>query len=105
MKFLPREKRKETLVLALDAEISSAQEVGDGKPIMHRPPMLMTWDLDRERDWREWDKDVDAQSEEWKEGGCTYDKLKGTFVDADKRFNVPVRSGLDWRKKAFLSCA
>jgi len=105
MKFLPGEKRKETLVLALDAEISSAQEVGDGKPIMHRPPMLMTWDLDRKTDWREWDKDVDAQSEEWKEGGCTYDKLKGTFLDADKRFNVPVRSGLDWRKKAFLSCA
>ena len=100
MKFLLREKWKETLVLALDAEISPAQEVG-----MHRPPMLMTWDLDRKRDWREWNKDVDAQSEEWKEGGCTYDKLKGTFVDADKRFNVPVRSGLDWRKKAFLSCA
>ncbi|KAF2191706.1 hypothetical protein K469DRAFT_735712 [Zopfia rhizophila CBS 207.26] len=91
IKVLPREKRKETLVLALDAEIS--------------PPMLMTWDLDRKRDWREWDKDVDAQSEEWKEGRCTYHKLRGTFVDADKRFNVPVRSGLDWRKKAFLSCA
>ncbi|KAL9623849.1 MAG: hypothetical protein Q9160_001841 [Pyrenula sp. 1 TL-2023] len=35
----------------------------------------------------------------------TYEMLRGSFVDTDQRFNVPVRSGLDWTRKAFLSCA
>jgi len=39
-----------------------------------------------------------------KEQTPTYEKLRGTFIDADRRFNVVVRSGLNWTKKAFLSC-
>jgi hypothetical protein len=43
--------------------------------------------------------------EELRADGDLYDMLRGSFVDEDKRFNVPVRSGLDWTRKGFVSCA
>jgi hypothetical protein len=105
IKVLDREEGKETFTLALDAEFSSAARLDNTRPVMRQPPALMTWDLDRKEDWRDWESSVDGRSEELRAGRHTYDMLRGTFVDADKRFNVPIRSGLDWRKKAFLSCA
>lgn len=95
---------KQTIVLAFDAEFSSVSRRGDTQPVMRQPPALMAWEIDR-NDWQEWEGDVDERSEELKAGKCTYSMLRGTFVDADKRFNVPIRSGLDWTKKAFLSCS
>jgi len=99
---------RQTFVLAFDAEISSVSSVSrhsDMRPVVSRPPALMAWEMDRKEDWRAWEGEVDEPSEELRVGRCTYDMLRGTFVDADKRFNVPIRSGLDWRKKAFLSCS
>lgn len=104
IKILDLEEGRQTFTLALDAEISSASP-SDAEPVMRQPPALMTWDMAQEEDWRDWESGVDERSEELRAGSCAYEKLRGTFVDADKRFNVPVRSGLDWRKKAFLSCA
>jgi hypothetical protein len=94
---------KQTFVLAFDAEFSSVSRHSDTQRVMLQPPALMAWEIDG-KDWQEWVDDVDERSEELRAGMCSYSMLRGTFVDADKRFNVPVRSGLDWRKKAFLSC-
>ena len=105
IKVLDRDEGREIFTLALDAEISSASRLGDTGPVMRQPPALMVWDIDRKHDWRDWKSNLDERSEELRAGRHTYDMLRGTFVDVDRRFNVPVRSGLDWRKKAFLSCA
>ncbi|KAF2736869.1 hypothetical protein EJ04DRAFT_575086 [Polyplosphaeria fusca] len=103
---------KQTLVLALDAEFApkiDAEDTSTGsqKPEQDilKPPALMTWKLDEGKDWRKWDTDVDEKDKQIMDHKNQYAMLRGTFVDAGKRFEVPVRSGLNWRKTAFLSCA
>jgi hypothetical protein len=108
MTVFHRKEGKETMTLALDAEnsvISSHLGANATELDTRQPPALMSWDLDQKQDWRDWDSSVDERPEELQAGQSTYEMLRGTFVDADRRFNVSVRAGLDWRKKAFLSCA
>lgn len=105
IKMFDRGEGRQTFTLALDAETSVPSHPTDTEPVVRQPPALMTWDIDLKDGWRNWESSVDERSEELRAGRYAYDMLRGTFVDADKRFNVPIRSGLDWRKKAFLSCA
>ncbi|KAF7509053.1 hypothetical protein GJ744_008448 [Endocarpon pusillum] len=105
IKVLDQGEGKRTFTLALDADISSASSrLGETGPVLRQPPALMTWDIGRMEDWRDWKASFDERSAELQAGRDMYNMLRGTFVDEDKRFNVVIRSGLDWRKKAFLSC-
>ena len=96
---------QDILALTLDAQILSNEPGNDDRPSMRQLPAVMTWKIASQDDWREWNPTVDAQSEEFKAGSDQYKMLRGTYVATTQRFNVPIRSGLDWRKKAFLSCA
>ncbi|KAF2264298.1 hypothetical protein CC78DRAFT_533359 [Lojkania enalia] len=98
LNLFPKGLSKESLLLILDAEFSQNQ-------VLRKPPAVYIWNIDSEKDWRAWDKGVDAQTREVMDYECTYAMLRGTFVTGENRFEVPVRSGLDWRRKAFLSCA
>ncbi|KAL9080686.1 MAG: hypothetical protein Q9157_000573 [Trypethelium eluteriae] len=95
---------KDVLLLALDAKISYASESSE-QHFMLQAPSIMSWEMSAQDDWRDWNPSADEQSEKLRDEKDQCKMLRGTFVDADKRFNVPIRSGLDWRKKAFLSCA
>jgi NACHT domain len=100
-------KSETSLILSLDAEMSQATDKDTNSFIMRQPPTLMIWPLSSKQneDWRDWDDAIDEQSEKLRQGNHTYEKLRGSFVASDRRFTVPIRSGLDWTRKAFLSCS
>lgn len=92
----------EQLILAIDpdpASTSEEQSVGNTSS-----PTLMIWSLYKTNSWRDWKKEIDEQSAELQTNQSKYEILRGTFVDSEKCFSIPIRSGLDWRKKAFISC-
>lgn len=97
-----------TLTLTLDAERSphplnldpSNAESTTTTTIL-TPPHLLIWTFSP-TSWCPWDPSSPSDSNKTKQ--ATYEMLRGSFVNADQRFNVPVRSGLDWTRKAFLSC-
>jgi hypothetical protein len=72
------------------------------------PPVVLRWKIERGngRDgWRAWDPDVDGRASDLKRNVPVWKMLRGQFVDNDKLFSVPIRSGLDWKRKGYLSCA
>ena len=101
----PKPKKRDLLALGLnfhDAEKSPST------PSPHQrqdEPDLLTWTISRKEGWRDWDRNVDEQTEEIEDRDQAYRKLRGSFVSQEQRFNVIVRSGLNWTKKAFLSCS
>lgn len=105
LNIFPRHPQQQILTLALNAEFVSGTETGDEDNEIRKPPLVMTWDLDEMKDWRNWQAELDERDKLVGDSESTYAKLRGSFVDPSRRFEVPVRSGLDWRKKAFLSCA
>jgi hypothetical protein len=90
---------KDILVLALDGVSGS----DDGESNEY-PPTVIQWKIDGRAGWRAWDEKVDSEEPGLRENARSYERLRGTFVDADRRFNVVVRSGLNWRRKAYISC-
>ncbi|KAJ5697692.1 hypothetical protein N7488_011376 [Penicillium malachiteum] len=68
-------------------------------------PAIIRWKIPHDNGWRLWDPKQDEESEDLKRGSDDVRTLRGVFVDGDKQFCVPVRSGLQWSRKAFLSCA
>lgn len=91
---------KDIFVLALDSVLQETEESGNDCP-----PVVVEWKVDRTKGWRAWDEVADGEEPRLVEENRTYAQLRGTFIDADRRFNVIVRNGLNWTKKAFLSCA
>jgi hypothetical protein len=90
---------KDYLILALDS-------FGDSS-IGHiaLPATTLAWSLSERGGWRSWNSELDECSEQLKNEENAYQLLRGTYVDPTQRFNVPIRSGLDWTRKAFVSCA
>ena len=92
----------ELLSLALDFEGKSTAAQGSKQPPL--PPIVMQWSISKTDGWRAWDAELDERSEELKSERCAWTMLRGSFVDSEQQFQVPIRSGLDWTRKAFLSC-
>ena len=90
------------LVLALDRD--QTPKLGDNLEQWTLPPIVMAWPIPEASSWREWNLELDERSEELKNNQKTSAMLRGTFVDSENRYSMPIRSGLDWRKKAFVSC-
>lgn len=67
-------------------------------------PVVIRWRIPHEDGWRVWDSRIDEESEDLKRGGDDLRILRGGFVDDEKRFYVPIRSGLDWTRTGYLSC-
>jgi hypothetical protein len=93
----------EHLVLALNEE--RAQGPGECSTESILPPIIMRWSIPETGGWRNWVPELDERSEELNAKQETFDMLRGTFVGSEQRFSIPIRSGLDWRRKAFVSCA
>lgn len=69
------------------------------------PPVVLRWKIEQGDDgWRAWNVDIDGTASDLKREVPTWKMLRGQFVDSDKLFSVPIRSGLDWRRKGYLSC-
>ena len=90
------------LILALDFEEKDVVGKSSVSPL---PPIVMQWSISKVDGWRAWDTELDERSEELKSNRCTWKMLRGSFVDSEQEFQVPIRSGLDWTRKAFLSCS
>lgn len=70
---------------------------------------VIRWSVPREGGWRNWDPEKDSLSDELKRKPkkpslCTFNELRGTFIDADKMFSVPIRGTLNFTWKGYLSC-
>lgn len=69
------------------------------------PAVVLRWNIAHRDGWRAWDPNVDGTSSDLKRDVPVWKMLRGQFVDSDKLFSVPIRSGLDWRRKGYLSCS
>lgn len=69
------------------------------------PPVVLRWKIAQRDGWRAWDPNMDGTSSDLKRDVPVWKMLRGQFVDSDKLFSVPIRSGLDWRRKGYLSCS
>jgi hypothetical protein len=67
-------------------------------------PVVIRWKIPHEGGWRVWDSETDEESEDLKRGVDDLRILRGGFVDDEKRFYVPIRSGLDWTRTGYLTC-
>ncbi|KAK3399796.1 hypothetical protein B0T20DRAFT_451971 [Sordaria brevicollis] len=67
---------------------------------------VIRWSIPREGGWRDWEPEKDSISDELQSNPslCTFDELRGTFIDADKMFSVPIRGALNFTWKGYLSC-
>lgn len=78
----------------------------DGPDLGHAsPPVVLRWKVAQGDGWRAWDTNSDTMSSDLKRDVPVWKMLRGQFVDSDKLFSVPIRSGLDWRRKGYLSCS
>ncbi|MCJ1391930.1 hypothetical protein MMC18_004797 [Xylographa bjoerkii] len=93
----------EHLTLALDTDKSPRFAQDFTWPVL--PPIIMDWSVNSLGGWRDWDPAADEQSEQCRTAQHSFNMLRGSFVDVEQRFSIPIRSGLDWRKKAFVYCA
>lgn len=91
------------LFLALDGLAAVDQAAEEGQPASG--PVVLRWKLAELGGWRAWEEERDGTSSDVKRGLSAWQMLKGDFVDNDKYFSVPIRSGLDWTRKGYLSCA
>lgn len=84
---------------------ASHQEQGS-LPGRVSPPVVLRWKIGPGDDgWRAWDPDEDGKASDLKRPIPIEKLLQGQFVDPDKLFSVSIRSGLDWTRKGYLSCA
>lgn len=91
------------ICLALDG--TEPSEHGAGEDVLTSPPVVLRWKIAELGGWREWEEKQDGTASDLKRGISDWQMLKGDFVDNDKYFRVPIRSGLDWTRKGHLSCA
>jgi hypothetical protein len=90
------------LILSLDTDRSYS--LAPDTAFSPSPPLLMTWSIAERSGWRKWDADTDGRCPGLRRGVRNYEMLRGSFVDAEQRFAVCIRSGLDWKKKAIVTC-
>jgi hypothetical protein len=95
------------LFLALTHKKSASKSTNCGTqvPTSTSSPVVIRWKIPHEDGWRAWDPKVDEESEDLKRGVDEARILRGGFVDGDKRFYVPIRSGLDWTRTGYLTCS
>lgn len=96
-------KGSDYLCLALDSLVAADQASDEG--LQMSAPVVLRWKIAELGGWRAWEDERDETASDIKRGISAWQLLKGDFVDNDKSFSVPIRSGLDWTRKGYLSCA
>lgn len=76
------------------------------RPVDELRPIVIRWYIPRKEGsgWRAWDQEKDSRLVGWDQQGDLYRMLRGKYIDEGSRFSVPIRSGLDWTRKSYLSC-
>ncbi|KAI1335370.1 hypothetical protein F5Y15DRAFT_419856 [Xylariaceae sp. FL0016] len=69
------------------------------------PVVALRWSVSDDEGWREWDAEVDGKSTELKNGISFWTMMRGTYAESGRPFSVPIRSGLNWTRKGYLSCS
>ena len=93
------------LALDADAETDAPASTESSTEVREKCPLVvLRWKIDA-NEWRAWDSEKDGESEEIRRGESIWYDLRGSFVESGKSFAVLTRSGLDWTRKAYLSCA
>ncbi|KAI5859740.1 hypothetical protein GGS23DRAFT_584232 [Durotheca rogersii] len=91
--------KPDRLVLALDSlrlSDSSGQR-------FEAPPLVITWKISKAL-WRAWNPETDRDPNKVWPSVEAYYEMRGAFLDRTRRFEVVVRSRLDYTKESFLSC-
>lgn len=101
----PKPKKRDLLALGFNFYNTKGDFFSPGARQINDEPDLLTWTVSRKEGWRDWDLSLDERTEEMEERAQVYEKLRGSFVSQEQRFKVIVRSGLDWTRKAYLSCS
>ncbi|KAF2964117.1 hypothetical protein GQX73_g9438 [Xylaria multiplex] len=73
-------------------------------PNTSSPVTALRWGISDDDGWRPWNEGEDANSSDMKEDSPLWSFMRGSFVESGKPFSVPVRVGLNWTRKAYLSC-
>ncbi|KAI0509212.1 hypothetical protein F5B22DRAFT_366395 [Xylaria bambusicola] len=69
------------------------------------PVTALRWSVSDDEGWRPWSEDEDATLSDLTRGySPLWNFMRGSFVESGKPFSVPVRSGLNWTRKSYLSC-
>ncbi|KAI0183828.1 hypothetical protein EV127DRAFT_351879 [Xylaria flabelliformis] len=68
------------------------------------PVVALRWSVPDEEGWRSW-TDEDATAPDLTNDCPIWSFMRGNFVESGKPFSVPVRCGLNWTRKSYLSCA
>ncbi|TGJ79937.1 hypothetical protein E0Z10_g8820 [Xylaria hypoxylon] len=69
------------------------------------PVTALRWSVSDEDGWRPWSEEEDINSSDMREGSHIWSFMRGNFVESGKPFSVPVRAGLNWTRKSYLSCS
>lgn len=92
------------LALTQKKSASHSADSDEQVPSSTSSPVVIRWKIPHGDGWRKWDPEIDEESEDLKRGVDDARILRGDFVDGEKRFSVPIRSGLDWTRLGFLTC-
>ena len=69
-----------------------------------KPPIVLRWKIPHQEGWRACDAEIGQETCPNREKSVIR-RLRGNFVSENRSFGVPVRGGLNWSRKGFLSCA
>ena len=64
-------------------------------------PAAILWrSLEELNGWTPYEeKDEQAWAQEWET-----ERIKGVYVPEEQRFSIPIRSGLEWKKRTYITC-
>ncbi|RWA08635.1 hypothetical protein EKO27_g6478 [Xylaria grammica] len=75
-----------------------------GTPDTSSPVTALRWSVSDEDGWRPWNEEEDSNSSDMRVESSIWSFMRGKFAESGKPFSVPVRAGLNWTRKAYLSC-
>ncbi|KAI0468980.1 hypothetical protein F4859DRAFT_192812 [Xylaria cf. heliscus] len=68
------------------------------------PVIALRWGVPDDEAWRPWNENEDAMLLDRTNNSPLWSFMRGNFVQSGKPFSVPVRCGLNWTRKSYLSC-
>ncbi|KAI0870765.1 hypothetical protein GGS24DRAFT_90925 [Hypoxylon argillaceum] len=67
------------------------------------PVAALRWSVSDDDGWRPWNQEDEILPDSTRNSLWKF--MRGNFVESGKPFSVPVRCGLNWTRKGYLSCA
>jgi hypothetical protein len=68
------------------------------------PVVALRWSVADDGGWRPWNQE-DEDKPDPTRNSSLWCFMRGNFVESGKPFSVPVRCGLNWTRKGYLSCS